>query len=550
MKKSLILLILLLLIFALVAPGIVILILSVMLFTPEEQSSTERFISPNNLSEVRVAVQYRYVTDGVVINRSVDDVIKIFKELKADFVFQGWITQKPCPDKCSDLPQEEAERFKLFGYSYEHLRMAVSKIKSEMPNVIFCGGVQAEFLFPEETGKSHLILEPEDRDKAWKMALDPKKWGINVNKKDFQCFWAKRWGYVDSDETCPDEEELKQRMKKYFPDLTNPNFQKIFLKRIYKQIDAGVDAIWIDMLYMQAHLMEMLTKDPNHPAVKESYEAAWKIVEKIHEYGRKKGKYIYVITWVAVKQGDSIVDVPKEYVNVDAAMVSPSPDEIKDKLTGEIGNFNEELWDKLVNRIREKYGIPIFARIDYGGPGRTPLYVFSQELSKEEAREFLRRADKFFSEKGIIFIYPVHGGDMGRKDLVKKLSYGKFNWYDSLAPEFQTFETIKELAQNKRAKKSDLSKVKVAILYERITDGIYYPSKLRAYEDLVKILNETNPDLVFRVWWRWTPIEETLPSTNPVYQAGYTYQQLEETLTKLKKDFQAPFSLEQFQPKE
>jgi len=413
----------------------------VMLFAPEGRSLTQ--ISLSNPSEVDVAVQYRYVTDGGVINRSVDDVIKIFKEVKASFVFQGWLTEKPCPDKCSDLPQ--GEDCELFDYSYEHLREAVSKIKKELPNIIFCGGTQAEFLFPEETGKSHLILESRDRDKAWEMALDPTKWGIGVSRKDFQCYWAKRWGYVSEDEPCPSEQELKQRMKKYFPDLTNLNFQKIFLERIYKQIGAGVDAIWIDMLYMQAHLMEELTRNPNHPAVKESYKAAWEIVERIHEYGRRKGKYIYVITWVAVKRGNSIIDVPE--TNVDAAMVSPSPDEIKNSM-GEIGNFNEELWDKLVNRIKEKYGIPIFARIDYGGPGRTPLYVFSQELSKEEAREFLRKADEFFSGKGIIFIYPLHGGDMGRKELVKKLSFGKFNWYDALAPEFETYEIIKRLAQS------------------------------------------------------------------------------------------------------
>ena len=91
--------------------------------------------------------------------------------------------------------------------------------------------------------------------------------------------------------------------------------------------------------------------------------------------------------------------------------------------------------------------------IDYGGPGRTPLYVFSQELSKKEAKEFLRKADKFFSQKGIIFIYPLHGGDMGRKKMrIKKLSYSKFNWYDSLAPEFETYEMIKKLAQSKKAK--------------------------------------------------------------------------------------------------
>ena len=195
--------------------------------------------------------------------------------------------------------------------------------------------------------------------------------------------------------------------------------------------------------------MEELTKNPNHPAVKESYEAAKEIVNKIHEYGKRKGKYIYVITWVAVKGKDSIISVPKEYVNVDAAMVSPSCDEIKDKFTGEIANFNEKLWDELVRKIRGDYRIPIFARIDYGGPGRTQLYVFSQEMSKGEAEEFLRKADEFFSKKGITFIYPVHGGDMGRKEIVKKLSYSKFNWYDALSPEFDTYETIKELAQNK-----------------------------------------------------------------------------------------------------
>ena len=144
-----------------------------------------------------------------------------------------------------------------------------------------------------------------------------------------------------------------------------------------------------------------------------------------------------------------------------------------------------------------------------------------------------------------------------------KISYG--NCFDSLAPEFETYDTIKNLAQSKMVanmnrdkiliaigilgifllsvfligwnfQKPSEKEVKVAILYERITDGIYHPSKIRTYKDLVKILKETNPDLVFRVWWRWTPTPESLHPNNPVYQAGHTYQQLEETLRKLKKD--------------
>jgi len=126
-----------------------------------------KLIEVQDLSQIRVAVQYRYVTDGEVINRSLNEVIKILKETKADFIFQGWMTQEPCPDKCSDyLSLQEREKCNLFGYSYEHLKKAISKIKKELPDIIFCGGTQAEFLYPEEAGKSHLILESEDRDRA------------------------------------------------------------------------------------------------------------------------------------------------------------------------------------------------------------------------------------------------------------------------------------------------------------------------------------------------------------------------------------------------
>ena len=87
-----------------------------------------KLIEVQDLSQIKVAVQYRYVTDGKVINRSLNEVIKILKETKADFIFQGWMTQEPCPDKCSDyLSLQEREKCNLFGYSYEHLKEAISK---------------------------------------------------------------------------------------------------------------------------------------------------------------------------------------------------------------------------------------------------------------------------------------------------------------------------------------------------------------------------------------------------------------------------------------
>lgn len=51
----------------------------------------------------------------------------------------------------------------------------------------------------------------------------------------------------------------------------------------------------------------------------------------------------------------------------------------------------------------------------------------------------------------MIFIYPVHGGNMGGNSKVRSFGmdneYGRV--YDSLAPEFDTYETIKELANKK-----------------------------------------------------------------------------------------------------
>jgi len=55
-------------------------------------------------------------------------------------------------------------------------------------------------------------------------------------------------------------------------------------------------------------------------------------------------------------------------------------------------------------------------------------------------------------ERHNLHLSPIYCGDMGRLGLVKKFSYGRYNWYDSLAPEFETYDAIKELAQKKKVK--------------------------------------------------------------------------------------------------
>lgn len=394
---------------------------------------TDQTEARKKFSNIKVASQYRRITDGM---RSVDDVIGIFKATNTDFIFQGWMRQNPAPETCSDLTSDKRAACDQQGYSYEYLRNANAKIKKEMPDVIIGGGFLAEFLYPdswnEMTGKTYT------RDQIWEMSLDPTKWGIKQSRDEFQTELAIKFGWTTKGASY----NPKEKMNYYFPDLTNPEVKELYLSWAEKQIDSGVDSLWIDALYGQPFLLKELTGDVNHPAVKESFEAASDIVDKIHEYGLSKGKYIYVVTWGVTGDFTMMLDSPYPTPALDGLMTSISAAEIRSL------KLNENRWKVYTEKLREKFGdIPIFARIDYGNVG-SPLAAFS-ELPKEQANQFLKTSHEFFKQKGIIFIYPIHGGNMGKiGQKGKVLSFGQYDWYDALAPEFQTYETIKELDQN------------------------------------------------------------------------------------------------------
>jgi hypothetical protein len=398
---------------------------------PEEVKEEAR----KRLSQVKVASVYQRPTDGAAINRTVDDVINILKETKTDFIFRGWWRFHPCPESPTEssgfFSSDELAKAMEKGYTYEHLKNAIAKIKKEMPDVIFCGAIGAQFLHVKKD-RNPITGEIFDRDETWAMALDPSKWGINMTKEEFLEEWSEN--HVGYGINGPF----------YYPDITNPEFQKLLLSWAKKQIDCGADAIWIDLLYTQAGMFEGYAKEhpeeaeKAHKASKDSYEAASKIVDEIHNYGYSKyGKYIYVGTWLY-----PTVSLPYTPPKLDFVTLTTQQKEVL------FMEFSESMWDKKVRDVSSNFGdIPIFTLLDWAAGTNTSLGVFSQRLTPDQQRKFLKEADEFFQKKGIIFVYPIHGGSMGKD--AKILSFGKFNIYDSLAPEFQTYETIKELAQNK-----------------------------------------------------------------------------------------------------
>ncbi len=400
------------------------------------------------LKDVKVALWYQSITDYKAFNRTIDDVITHLKETKTDFVFRAFWRYKVIPERCSDLlSPTQRQRCKNAGFSYSDLRESINRIKGKKPEIIISVGIPTERINAEErdpiTGKTF------NREETWAMALDPQKWhimnpetGKPLTKIEFQENRARLLGFAPPGPYDP------QTAHAYYPDVTNPNFQKLQLDWGKKMIDSGADAIWIDMLFAQARMFKEITKNPNHPAVKEAYEAALKLVDEIHNYGLSKGKYVYVGGWT------NFLEISPSYPAPDFDFVVNMiwEDEVRNK------TLSEKRWNTFFDKVKSRVGsdVLVLTFMDEAAVKweDQPLGIFSQYLTKEEQKEFLRKADEFFERKRaefnlpIVFVYPLHGGWLGSN--AKILSFGKYKVYDSLAPEFQTYNTIKELAQSKK----------------------------------------------------------------------------------------------------
>jgi hypothetical protein len=309
---------------------------------------------------------------------------------------------------------------------YEKFGEAVKVIKAKNPKIIICGSFGAQFI--DKRGeydpiKKKVLSEVEVEEMSIDLSKHPE-W--NLTQKQIEKFW----------EIAP----IPEHEKGYFPDVTNKDFQELAINIAKRQINEGADAIWIDGLYREPMALAQVTGNPEHLAVKESFEGAARIVEGIKKYAEDKGRNVYIGTWINA----AFFPFPPPKFNF--LTFSPYADEVLNM------EFKEKGWNMVKSKVKEKFGeIPIFVYLDYGMPDNTPLAVFSQKLSPNEQRGFLRMIDDFSYEKGMNFVYPLHGFYMGEN--AKILSFGKYPIYDSLAPEFQTYETIKELALKKKEKK-------------------------------------------------------------------------------------------------
>lgn len=381
---------------------------------PDAAFQTNLNATPMKFSDVKVVSVYESVTDDFLKIRNANEIAGIISETHTDYIHRGFFRYS------SDVD------------NYEALKNNIAVIKSKNPNVIFGASLIVSEIASNE--RDALTEEFISEEKVSEMAFDPQKWGINyeldgkvLTKEDLHKIYTERAG-----------KDL------YLPDITNPEYQRFVLDIIKKEIDSGADAIWIDGFYLQADIIAEATGDTNHPGAKAAFEAYSKIVDDIRSYGNSKGRNIYVGSWGEAGRNNQTIEVnyPFAMPKLDFVTIGISHKEMRDRKP------DEAYWDWKIKWAKKNFGnVPVIAVIDWAFDSNTALGIFSQNLTKEESNEALRNFDVFFKENGILFAYPVHGGWMGWE--AGRTSFGKTRTYDSLAPEFDTYDIIKALAKDK-----------------------------------------------------------------------------------------------------
>ena len=351
----------------------------------------------------RKAIVFEKLVDKVTQYAGINST-QIIQELQPEFIFRAWWRWR------AGSPPER----------YQALANKIAEIK-QISDATICGAIHTIALWRREW--DDYTFEWIYYPKTWEMALDPQKWGLPMLKEKYQyvhvrtgAFWS---GSYDQYEP--------QTVPCYAPDLSNPDYQDLLYHIGLRQIESGCDAIWIDAWHWTVDDMAQLANDATHPAVEDLVAGFNTICDMFRQHNVPVGSWY---SRVPFKQ-------KLDFVTIWAA----TPQEILNF------NISEDRIEQEIQNIKDRVGnVPIYAFIDWGG-WNPPMYAFSQQLSPQKQKEFLEYMTSFYSNyPEITLAYPVHGGTMSSiTQPANILSYGRFDIYDSNAPEFNIYPTIKSL---------------------------------------------------------------------------------------------------------
>ena len=364
-----------------------------------------------------------------------DGAVKIINALDPDMIWYAhWMTGFPMP---KDLEQAyeiakscgiDGEEFKKWcekeAYTLQHVKQQVKAVGDR----IYCPCILGYSNFRIDFNFDPITFECYDQDKINSMLLDLGKWEI-INPKTRKPYTLYETQKIFWEMGLPEHNGIFDTSSKSLIDYQ--------IKKAKALKGVGVRAVWYDMFFqLPLRLKDLLNLDYSHQMIMDLYNGCCDIIDQTKALGMIVGTWTQCLRFPYER-------VPK----VDFVTASPDINEILSLKP------NYAKWENIANTIKEKRPeASLLIIFDFANRDDMPLAVFSQKLAQQQQRQFLIELHKLaehLRQTGIntSIAYPIHGPGLGRNP--KKLAWGKYKYYDALAPEFNTYETVENLMSGK-----------------------------------------------------------------------------------------------------
>lgn len=338
------------------------------------------------------------------------------------------------------------------------LRNNISAIKSRFPDTKIIGNVYWQVIGRGErddiTGKIWT-----DQEVYNLMVFNPQKYGIDsITKCQYNCY--------DYSCECLGPGEVQGRYR-YIPDMSVPEVQTLFIHQVQRMLELGCDGVWIDWTIFNAYFVRQM--GGSESTIQYFVDSVLYTIEEIRKLRTKDGKIPMISSWIIPSNDIKYYrnspywhDNFYDFVTIGA----PYVDEIKEIK-------EKQNYDEMINNVKDHHnGVPIIAYIDWWWYNH-PMWYFSQwhpgytDTTTDCCHQdnFIKRHNfqisvlryftEFFKSKGIIWAYPIHCPSCSTDTCPGKITpdsgmcctkaFGIGNYYDALAPEFQTYSEIVRL---------------------------------------------------------------------------------------------------------
>ena len=303
--------------------------------------------------------------------------VQLLKGMHTNYVMRGFFKWGPSPPA-----------------QYIVLKSSVAQLKAAIPSLIYGGGIAAQYLVRQDTWAN----------------------GGKISDPDFQKMLAR-----DA------SGNPIAAYDGFLPDLASSAYRDYLIGWSKKQVDAGVGAIFFDGVYVYAQYKTQYMGKRWTDTMTEYGGYFASVTANVKAYAASKGRQLFIT--MNNQRAVDIATWPAASVTMEdfvSVTFSAADFQAPFSLT--------EDWAKIKSAITSKFGheVLIVAFIDWSSNEDTAMHRFGT-LSTANQINLIRQLDSATRSAGILFAYPVYGGNVDSQTKYDSVKYGTYDTIVSLA---------------------------------------------------------------------------------------------------------------------